>query len=212
MSDYLLILSAGFLGSAHCMAMCGGLVIAYNMKYGGGVYFSLIYNSGRILSYSIIGFTMGLLGSAFISAGILGKFQSLLPLAAGILMILIGVDMLGILPKKLRWFTSNLYPKTLSDMLIGSRLKKGNPAPFLLGILNGFFPCGLIYAIGMKAAAEADPLKGTIMMAVFGIGTLPALLSINLFAGFVGRMQSEMLSAISSALIIILGVKLMLSV
>lgn len=196
MNDYILLFSAGLLGSLHCVGMCGG-----------GPSFSLFYNAGRILSYTALGFVMGLLGKALIAAGLFGKFQGLMPVIAGIFMILIGLDLLGYMPKRLKKLTSGLFPKTLSDILVGGQLKKRQPAPFILGALNGLIPCGLLYAIGVKAAATADPLNGMLTMITFGAGTLPALLLVGSFSGVLGRGRSNVMANLSSVVIIFLGVK-----
>lgn len=207
MNDYILLFSAGLLGSLHCVGMCGGLIMACRMKCGSGPSFSVFYNAGRILSYTVLGFVMGLLGKALIAAGMFGKFQGLMPVIAGIFMILIGLDLLGYVPKRLKKLTSGLFPKTLSDILVGSQLKKRQPAPFFIGALNGLIPCGLLYAIGVKAASTADPIHGMLTMIAFGAGTLPALLMVGSFSGILGRARSNLLSNASSLFIIFLGVK-----
>lgn len=206
MSDYILLFSAGLLGAPHCVGMCGGLVMACSIKFGGGPYFSISYNAGRVLSYSILGFLMGLLGKALIASGLFGKFQGLLPLIAGTLMIMIGLDLLGLIPGRFRAVASVLFPdKVLSGAFMGNLLRKGQPAPFLLGTLNGLIPCGLLYAVGIKAAATADPFQGMAAMTAFGAGTLPALLLVGSFSGVWGRARSNAVSNLSAAFIIFLG-------
>lgn len=207
MNDYILLFSAGLLGALHCVGMCGGLITACSMKFGSGPYFSVSYNSGRLLSYSILGLLMGLLGKALIAAGLFGKFQGIMPVIAGILMILIGLDLLGYIPERLKKVTSGLFPRALSDILLGSQLKKRQPAPFILGMLNGLIPCGLLYAVGVKAAATADPIQGMLTLIVFGVGTLPALLLVGSFSMFAKRMTSIFFLNTSYFFIIVLGVR-----
>lgn len=207
MNDYILLFSAGLLGALHCVGMCGGLITACSMKFGNGPYFSVFYNVGRILSYTVLGFVMGLLGKALIAAGLFGKFQGIMPVIAGILMILIGLDLLGYIPKQLKRITSGLFPRALSDTLLGSQLKKRHPAPFILGMLNGLIPCGLLYAVGVKAAATADPIQGMLTMAAFGAGTFPALLLVGSLSGVLGRVKFNLMSNLSSVFIILLGIK-----
>src|SRR3972149_7954153 len=105
MNDYILLFFAGLLGSLHWVGMCGGLIMACGMKFGGGPSFSLTYNAGRVLSYAILGAVMGLLGKALIAAGLFGKFQGIMPIIAGLLMVLIGLDLLGYAPKGVRKLT-----------------------------------------------------------------------------------------------------------
>lgn len=207
MNDYILLFSTGFLGALHCVGMCGGLIAACGMKFGGGISFSISYNLGRITSYALLGLVMGLLGKALIAAGLFGKFQGIMPIIAGLLMVLIGLDLLGLLPNRLRTFTAGLFPRSLSEMLIGSQLRKNSPAPFVLGILNGLIPCGLLYAVGVKAAATADPVHGMLTMLAFGAGTLPAMLLAGSVSGVMGRLKSGLLLNASYVFILILGVK-----
>lgn len=207
MSDYILLFTAGLLGALHCVGMCGGLVTACGMRFGGGLSFSLTYNAGRILSYSFLGLLMGLIGKALIAAGLFGKFQGIVPIVAGSLMVLIGLDLLGFVPKGLRKITSGLFPKALSDKLIGNQLKKHQPTTILLGIMNGLIPCGLLYAVGIKAAATADPVQGMLTMVAFGAGTLPALLLIGSFSGITGRVRSSLLLKASYLFIVLLGIR-----
>ncbi len=207
MSEYILLFTAGLLGALHCMGMCGGLVTACGMRFGGGLSFSLTYNAGRILSYSFLGLLMGLIGKALIAAGLFGKFQGIVPIVAGSLMVLIGLDLLGFVPKGLRKITSGLFPKALSDKLIGNQLKKYQPTTILLGIMNGLIPCGLLYAVGIKAAATADPVQGMLTMVAFGAGTLPALLLIGSFSGITGRVRSGLLLKASYLFIVLLGIR-----
>ncbi len=181
--------------------------MACGMKFGGGALFSLAYNIGRVLSYAILGAVMGLLGKALIAAGLFGKFQGIMPIIAGLFMILIGIDLLGYAPRWLKLITTGLFPHVLSDRLIGSQLKKRTPVPFVLGILNGLIPCGLLYAVGVKAAATADPVQGMMTMAAFGAGTLPALLLAGSLSGFQARLKSNLISQASYLFIIFLGVK-----
>lgn len=207
MTDYLLLFSAGLLGALHCVGMCGGLVAACGMKFGGSFSFSLTYNIGRILAYSLLGALMGLLGKSLIAAGLFGKFQGIIPIIAGVLMVIIGLDLLGYAPKGLRNLTSGLFPKSLSEKLLGSQLNGNNSAPLILGMLNGLIPCGLLYAVGVKAAATADPVSGMATMAAFGLGTLPALLLAGSFSKVIGKVRTGILTSMSLVLIILLGIK-----
>lgn len=181
--------------------------MACGMKFGGGASFSLAYNAGRVLSYAVLGALMGLLGKALIAAGLFGKFQGIMPLIAGIFMVLIGLDLLGYAPKVVKKITAGLFPRAISDRLIGHQLKGKNPAPFILGIFNGLIPCGLLYAVGVKAAATADPVQGMLTMAAFGAGTLPALLLIGSFSGVIRRGSSGLLLKASYLFIVLLGIR-----
>jgi len=207
MSDYWVVFLAGVLGAIHCVGMCGGLIMACGARCGGGLRFSFLYNTGRVLSYSLLGLAMGLLGKTLVEAGLAGSFRGALPIVAGVFMILIGLELLGYLPVGLKRFFTGLFPSSVSRALLGGGLKKRSPAAFLLGMLNGLIPCGLIYAVGVKAASTADPVKGMLIMASLGAGTFLPLLFTGSLTGVMGRLRAGLLTTVSSILIIALGVK-----
>lgn len=207
MSDYSIVFLAGILGAIHCVGMCGGFITACGMKCGGWPSFALLYNSGRVLSYTVLGLLMGLVGKSLLAAGLFVKFRGALPVVAGVIMVLIGLELLGYLPAKLKRFFTGLFPSSVSRMLVGGEIRKKRPAAFLLGIFNGLIPCGLIYAVGVKAAATADPFKGMLIMASLGAGTFLPLLIAGSLTGVMGRLRTGLLTTVSSVLIIALGVK-----
>lgn len=207
MDDIILVFLMGLLGSLHCVAMCGGFVMACSMRFGGGFSFSLIYNAGRVLSYAMLGLLMGFIGKALIAAGLFGGFQSVLPVVAGAFMVLIGLELLGALPGRFKGLFSGALPS--SAFRVAARLAPGNrkAAPFLIGMLNGLIPCGLLYAAGVKAASTADPAQGALIMAALGAGNFLPLLFAGSFSGLTGRLNSRAVAAVLSVLIIALGVK-----
>lgn len=202
MNEYFLIFIAGLLGSVHCVAMCGGLISACAVRFGGGAGFSVKYNSGRVLTYTVLGLVMGLVGSTLSGLGALGGLQGLVPVAAGAFMVVIGLDLLGIAPKALRGFTAGRFPGFLSKAVKGRK-----PPAFVLGMMNGLVPCGLLYAVGVKAAAAADPVSGMLVMASLGAGTFVPMLFTGTVAGLAGRAREGLFTTASSVVIIALGVK-----
>jgi sulfite exporter TauE/SafE len=206
-NDVLLVFLMGFLGALHCVAMCGGLVMACSMRFGGGFSFSLAYNAGRLLSYSLLGLLMGFLGKALIAAGLFGRFQSVLPIVAGALMVLIGLELLGVFSGRFKNLFSGAMPSALFSAVTraGGRNKKA--APFLIGMMNGLIPCGLLYAAGVKAASTADPVAGAVIMAALALGNFLPLLFVGSFSGVTRKLNSRTVALASSILIIALGVK-----
>ncbi len=207
MNDYLIVFLMGLFGVLHCIGMCGGLVMACNMKFGGGFSFAILYNTGRIVTYSLLGLMMGLLGRSLIATGLFDEFKGVVPIVAGLFMIIIGLDLLGLMPPSLKRLTAGLFPKALSNSLIGGHIKRKRPSAFVLGIFNGLMPCGFIYAVGIKAASTADPLKGMLIMASLGAGTFLPMLLAGSLAGLMDKRRFNMLSTVSSVLIIALGAK-----
>ncbi len=179
--DLLIILTTAFLGSVgHCIGMCGGIVIAYSSSkidpessYLRQTFSHLAYNLGRVVTYTILGALFGLLGKviAFTPAT-----KGMLFLFTGVLMALAGLSLLGNLKflNSAEWSVSKYpwYQKTFKTLLSSSTYHSF----FLLGILNGIIPCGLVYSFAIIAASTASAFWGAIVMATFGLATIPALL------------------------------------
>ncbi len=170
----------GFLGGAHCVGMCGGIVAAMSLQ--GGVrqpfVFHLGYNLGRILSYTLAGAVAGLIGSAaFLSERLLPVQHGLYVLAQGVL-ILLGLYLAGlnravlVLERAGGALWSRLQPR------LGRLLPIRSPTQALLaGGLWGWLPCGLTYSVLVSALASGGALQGAGLMFAFGLGTLPNLLA-----------------------------------
>lgn len=164
----------GFLGSMHCVGMCGPIVISIPVNNNGklsSLISNLLYNSGRVISYSFLGLIFGLLGES-ISLIFLQSHLSIF-LGSVILIYLI-------LPKNLKSKIKTNGQLTLKiwklKQNIGKNLLRTNPlSSVILGILNGFLPCGLVYAALAGAIATASLLNSILYMALFGLGTIPAM-------------------------------------
>lgn len=171
-------ISIGFLGSFHCIGMCGPIALAIPVKRNSRlniIYGSLAYNAGRLLTYSLIGLLFGLLGQGVVLAG----FQNTLSivLGAGILLLLF-VPAISKLSSKSKIFFKFLEKiKSVIRKLFGIHTLK---AVFLIGLLNGLLPCGLVYLGVAGAIATGSAIKGALFMLFFGLGTTPAMFSITL--------------------------------
>ena len=165
-------------GFGHCLGMCGPVVLAWT----GGVRPSagglLAYNLGRVFSYVFVGMAVALAGSIAVFGG-LYWLQKWIMGGFGLLMILGGIGLLG--QGNLRWF-----PQVLPTGLVKTFMQRG---PFPLGLVNGFFPCGLVYtalagvagvAVSQKQVALAV-LQGGLLMLLFGMGTSVAMLVLGVF-------------------------------
>jgi sulfite exporter TauE/SafE len=178
--DLLIILTTAFLGSVgHCIGMCGGIVIAYSSSkidpkstYLTQTASHLAYNFGRVTTYTILGALFGLLGKVI---AFTPTTKGVLFLLTGVLMILAGLSLLGNFKflNSAEWSVSKYpwYQKTFQK-LIKSR---SYLSFFLLGMLNGIIPCGLVYSFAIIAASTASPFWGAVVMATFGLATIPAL-------------------------------------
>ena len=172
-------ISLGFFASFHCVGMCGPIVLSLPMSQGTNknrVNALLMYNLGRIVTYSILGFIFGLLGKGFVLAG----YQQKLSIVIGVLLLLSVLIPAQLSAKlKLTRYFSQLLIKL--KMALGKLLHQPTSGSlYLIGALNGLLPCGLVY-LGIAAAiAAGTPLKGAFFMASMGLGTVPALLTISL--------------------------------
>ncbi len=172
-------ISLGFLGSFHCIGMCGPIALALPLNRESrftALFSGLLYNAGRILTYGIFGFIFGLLGKGFILSG----YQQILSVALGVSILL-----LMFLPKLLKTQLQVLgfVYKFVAKLKAGLRVlftQKSYSAMFSIGVLNGLLPCGLVYLGIAGAIATGDGLKGSLFMMMFGLGTLPAMLFVSL--------------------------------
>lgn len=192
--EYILVILAGFLGSYHCIGMCGFIppLIQYKNWFIG----NLLYNIGRIFTYGFLGFVAGYIGMFFHSLQF-QLFQKALSLILGIFMIILGLQILGRIKEK------GVPGLDLIFTTIAEILSKFRKNPFFLGMFNGFLPCPLVYAMLLQSVLEKSVVKGFIFMVLFGIGTIPAMF----FSSFVFNKLSPPLRkklASSSGLIVIL--------
>jgi hypothetical protein len=184
MSFLLTAISLGFLGSFHCIGMCGPIALALPMAredkfnaFAGGI----IYNAGRIFTYGVLGMFFGLLGKGFV----IGGYQQTLSITLGII-ILLGL----LLPSQYSssfGLTKVIAPliSKVKSLLSNLFKQKGFVSLFLIGLLNGFLPCGLVYLGVAGAIATGDEVKGSLFMMMFGVGTLPAMLFVSLASNIV---------------------------
>ena len=164
----------GFLGSFHCLGMCGPIALAVSAKDNSRFLRNkIIYNLGRTVTYSILGALIGLVGFSLALAGI----QQWISIAMGALILL----MAFFYKSSERLITqSGLYGgvNKLKSSL-GYFLKKGGtPAFFASGLLNGLLPCGMVYIALIASLALQSPLEGAMYMFFFGLGTTPMLVMV----------------------------------
>ncbi len=200
MNDSLIYMSfvTGLLGAGHCIGMCGGLVSALSLSEAGrkgGWLFHLLYNLGRISTYTFIGAVVGWLGSALAYTDHFRMVTRSLLIGSDIFVILIGLGTAGLFA----WLNVSKLdfagPMQAMTVAVNS-LRRLPPAvsALPLGILFGFIPCGYLYAVAITAAQSASITTGALMLFAFGLGTAPSLL---LFGGAAhwlsGRARSWML-------------------
>ena len=190
MTYYLVIFAAGFLGSFHCIGMCGGFACALGRDPRGGVATverHLLYNFGRLTTYCFLGALAGALGQAVSTAhgaavpslyGPLDTAQRILAVVAGLLMIAMALQFFGLFHGFHR-AAMGFGGSTLALSLRSLLATRSRAAPIALGVFNGFLPCPLVYAFAAQAASTAAPLPGFLVMLAFGLGTFPAMLTMG---------------------------------
>ncbi|WP_201353187.1 sulfite exporter TauE/SafE family protein [Hydrogenimonas urashimensis] len=205
------IFLVALLGSfGHCIGMCGGFVLAYTAAKVDAQWSKtrqmtahLLYSLGRVTSYMIIGAFFGYLGQK-VSFDMTAK--GLLFIAVGMLMLLIGLSLIGKL-KFLNSIESSIAQSSwfgrLFKMVIHSRTL---PSFFLMGMLNGFIPCGLVYFFATAAIVAGSALKGAIVMGVFGIATIPAMLGVGIFSSLIkGSSYRQLVIKIAAVVVMLFG-------
>ncbi len=183
--SFVAALLAGLLGGVHCAGMCGGIVAAFSFRPDGGAppfRLHLAYNAGRVMSYTLFGALAGALGSALALANFL-PVQTLLYVLAQIVMILLGLYLAGLSQSVLVFERAGSViwrrVKPLFQKLIPVTT---TPRAIVAGMAWGWLPCGLVYSILVSALATGSALSGAALMLAFGLGTLPNLLGMGLFA------------------------------
>jgi len=194
----------GLAGSFHCIGMCGPIafVLPVDRSSKGKVFFqTFLYNLGRLISYSLIGLLFGLIGKGLYFAG----FQQRLSILMGVIMIATIVIPISIFNKYN--FSKPLY-KIIAQVKskLGFYLsKKSNKALFLIGIFNGFLPCGLVYMALIGSISTGNALQGALYMALFGLGTIPMMSAAVLLGNFVGLSLRVKIQKTIPVFVIIIG-------
>ena len=214
---YITFFTTGFfVGFGHCIGMCGPIVVSFslNLRAKGVMAPNLLYHAGRITTYAVLGGIMGASGAfTRITAGI-GGLQKGVMIFAGLMIIVMGLGMSGWVP--LGRIFGNYY-NSEGVIYRGFRKLSGieSTASYLpFGMLLGLLPCGPVYT-ALIAAARAGMeiqnsfkavLVGMGLMAVFGIGTVPALLMVARLTGMGWLRSRGMIYKIGSVLMIAVGI------
>lgn len=228
MLDLLLVAALGFLGSfGHCVGMCGPLTVAFSLSGNSlsdkasdrkslpqHLYFHTLLNIGRILSYAIAGAFIGGIGSVLVAggqfAGIESDLRRWLTILTGILLIWMGIvqikpEGLPQIPFLNPMSQIGLHQR-LSNAMIKLSLHSHPLTPALLGMTWGLIPCGFLYTAQLKAAETGDMKQGALTMLAFGIGTLPSMLGIGIFAGMLSRDSRSQLFRMGGWITLTIGI------
>ncbi|MBG0782150.1 MAG: sulfite exporter TauE/SafE family protein [Bacteroidales bacterium] len=205
MTDLYAALTIGLIGSFHCIGMCGPIAVALpvgNRSWEGKVAGVLLYNLGRAATYGVLGAAFGLLGKGIQMAG----FQQWASILIGVVMIL-----------------SVLFPMFFRGKISIDQLFKGYAARlvarfrklfgkasfknlFAIGLLNGLLPCGLVYVAVAGALNTNGVVSGIAFMIVFGVGTIPVMMSVTLLGNVIGQKLRKHMNHIIPVFIVLLGI------
>lgn len=208
---YGMLFVIGLITSVHCIAMCGGINLSQTLQKAqtkeiskSMLQNSLLYNTGRIISYTLIG---GILGAVGALAGIgtdlqtSSTIQGILKLIAGIIMIIMGVNMLGIFP----W----LRHLKLRILFFRPKATGRSRTPFVVGLFNGLMPCGPLQSVQIIALASGNPLTGALSMFCFSLGTIPLMLGFGSAVSLLGKRFTRQVQKAGSILIVVMGLSMM---
>ena len=169
--EYGMLFVIGLVTSVHCVAMCAGINLSQCIPKGeaqeaesrfAALRPAFLYNLGRVISYTAVGFVVGALGSAITFSE---AAQGALKLIAGVFMVIMGINMLGIFPW-LRRLTPRM-PKRIARKVDSE--KSRNSSPLIVGLLNGFMPCGPLQAMQIYALSTGNPFAGALSMLLFSL-------------------------------------------
>ncbi|GHV94015.1 heavy metal-associated domain-containing protein [Spirochaetia bacterium] len=232
---YGMLFVIGLITSVHCIAMCGGINLSQCLKGGappslqpatqsfatpppGGstpkpplnpavLFPSILYNAGRVISYTVVGIIVGALGSVITVSG---RFQGIVQLAAGVFMVIMGINMLGIFQgsigtalRRLNLHMPKIFARKIDEQ------KSANKNPLIIGLLNGFMPCGPLQAMQLYALSTGSPIAGGVSMFLFSMGTVPLMFGIGALGSFLsgakGHDFSRKVMKVGAILVTVMG-------
>lgn len=209
--SYGLVFLIGLVASvSSCMAVTGGLLVALAAKYNAATSDlprirrfkpHLYFNAGRIISYTLLGGVVGLLGSTLTLSP---EANGILMIVVSVVMIVLGLQMLSLFPSLGRLLP--IFPKSLSRSLDDLAERKTEGGAFLFGAATFFLPCGFTQALQLYVLAKGDFAIGALTMLAFALGTLPALLSLSVVSSFAKGPFQKHLLRVAGVAVILLGI------
>ncbi|MDF2521302.1 MAG: heavy metal-associated protein [Clostridia bacterium] len=197
-ASYVVLFVVGVLTSIHCVGMCGGIMLSQSLSKESKNKFeaiqpALLYNIGRVISYTILGGIIGAVGSVF-SLSITAK--AAMQIFAGAFMLIMGLNMAGFSAFR------KLHIKLPG---FACKAKNKSSSPFIVGILNGLMPCGPLQTMQLFALGTGSAAKGALSMFVFALGTVPLMLTFGALSGLLSKGYTKKILKFSGVLIIVLG-------
>ncbi|MBR1931465.1 MAG: sulfite exporter TauE/SafE family protein, partial [Lachnospiraceae bacterium] len=200
---YGMLFLTGLLTSVHCVGLCGAISLSVTSsgKAEKSLQQPILYNLGRILSYTVIGGMVGALGSVF---RINDSLSGVVILAAAIFMFLLALRMLGIFSWQLR--RRDAASGKLFFRGRAARIKGRSLRVLSIGLLNGLMPCGPLQAMQIYALSTGSAWRGALVMFLFALGTVPLMLFVGALSSFLHGKGRFMVNKLSAALVLVLAV------
>jgi sulfite exporter TauE/SafE/copper chaperone CopZ len=199
----LMLFVIGLLTSVHCVAMCGGINISQNIctknkSIKNGFLPALLYNLGRLISYTVIGIIVGAIGMALTFTD---TARGIVSIVVAVLMIIMGLNLIGVLPF-LRYIMPRM-PKAFAKKI--DKIKAKKLSPLFVGLLNGFMPCGPLQTMQIYALSTGSWFLGGLSMFLFALGTIPLMFILGLTSSLLTKKFADTAIKISSILVVIMG-------
>lgn len=194
----------GLMTSLHCVAMCGGINVAQSARSaqkGIAVRGSVMYNLGRVVSYTLTGAVIGLLGKVF---SLTPAVKAGLQIAAAVFMLIMALNLMGGFTWLRRLNIS--MPRGLSAKLAGL---SGGRSSFVVGLANGLMPCGPLQSMQLYALSTGSAWMGAMSMLCFSLGTVPLMLGVGLVSGRMNRRFARPMQVFSAMLVIMMGLSML---
>ncbi|MDR0197023.1 MAG: sulfite exporter TauE/SafE family protein [Oscillospiraceae bacterium] len=206
-TSYGMLFVIGLVTSVHCVAMCGGINLSQCIpraaETAGKRVFApaFLYNVGRVFSYTAVGFIVGALGSVIAFSN---TTQGALKLFAGVFMIIMGINMLNLFPwlRRLNPTIPKGFPRKTDDK------KRQSKSPLIVGLLNGFMPCGPLQAMQIYALSAGSPFAGALSMFLFSIGTVPLMFGLGAVTSALGTRFARKVATVGAVLVVTLGLSM----
>lgn len=208
----------GLFSTVHCVGMCGGILTAMMMASPQSeqdakvkiLNRSLVYNLGRISSYSIAGLLAGILGSQIVGLSQSLNAHLILQSIAALVLVSLALNILGVIQfsKMVESIGMNLwkYIQPLGKHLFPIN---SNGRAFLFGMLWGWLPCGLVYSALLLSLSAGTAFDGMMTMLFFGLGTLPGMLTAGYFVNYINQVKTNQgLRVIAATLMILIAISL----
>lgn len=194
----LAVLGASLSGSLHCVGMCGGLVSAV----GSTPLRVLLYHGGRLLGYAALGFVAGALGSQIFSETVTGFIPWLSAATMGGVFIFLGIKLWRNEPLHLK---APRFLARFTEPVFGLIFRRMGSSAFLTGLLSVFLPCGWLHSFILGAVATQSALKGSVMLALFWLGSVPALVATPYLVQKVFRPVARRAPKLAAVLLVFAG-------